>query len=329
EKKLYGNIVDAATEFKSSVAVPDGMTVTQITKTYINVKNQEPQLFWLPRTMPGVSNNVMTINYAYTKKEAAEIQAEIDKNVKTILNKANQYKSTSSKIKVMYDWVCQNSSAAVSSGEEISSIVNGLTKGGELQCSGYAKSMQYLFDIAGIPSVVVVGKTPAGDSHAWNKVYCDNGYYNIDATWGDPIIKRDESYVRYNFFLVPDSWIKNDHLDPNIFYLSNGTGIKLFDEPACTKTSANYYKANKKEFTTYKEAMAGMKAEIDASIKAGLSYTGIRVTTKEVWDKMNTTDSFRELQNYAKSKSSKVQKLSKITNWNDGVLVIQYDVIYK
>ena len=189
--------------------------------------------------------------------------------------------------------------------------------------------MQYLFDLSGIKSVVVIGKNPEGTTHAWNKVYCDNGYYIIDATWGDPINKHGEDYIRYNFFLVPDAWVKNDHLYSNTFFRGNGTTIHLFDEPSCTKTSANYYKVYNKEFSSYDTAIAGMKAEIDAALESGSVAATIRVTDSKLWEKMNSTKAFRELQNYAKSKSKKVQKLSQLKKYNDGTMVIQYDIIYK
>lgn len=329
EKQLYANIVEAAKNFQPKVAVPDGLSVNQTIKTYVNVINQEPELFWLPRAIPTNINGYLTIKYVYTADQVAEIQPALDKNVKTILNTVNQYKSTFSKIKAIYDWIVLNSNFSTSDSEDTCSIKNGLTKGADLQCAGYARTMQYLFDLSGIQSVVIIGKNPEGTTHAWNKVYCDNGYYIIDATWGDPINKHGEDYIRYNFFLVPDSWVKNDHLSPNTYFRSNGVTIKLFDEPSCTKTSANYYKVYNKEFSSYDAAIAGMKAEIDAAIKSGSVATTIRVTDDKLWTKMNSTAAFRELQNYAKSKSKKVQKLSQLKKYNDGIMVVQYDIIYK
>lgn len=329
EKQLYANIVEAAKSFKSKVAVPEGLSVNQTIKTYVNVINQEPELFWLPRAIPVNINGYLNIKYIYTADQAAEIQTALDKNVKTILNTVDQYKSTFSKIKVIYDWVVLNSNFSTSDSEDTCSIKNGLTKGADLQCAGYARTMQYLFDLAGIRSVVIIGKNPEGTTHAWNKVYCDNGYYVIDATWGDPINEHNEDYIRYNYFLVPDAWVKNDHLNPNTYFRSNGFTIQLFDEPACTKTSANYYKVYNKEFSSYKDAMAGMKAELAANIKTGTVATTIRVTSKDIWNKMNTNDSFRELQNYAKAQGKNVKKLSRLKAYGEGTYVVQYDIFYK
>lgn len=329
EKKLYSNLVEAAKNFDPRVVVPEGLTINQVTKTYVNVINQEPQLFWLPRTIPGNINGIMTVKYVYTADQVAEIQPKLDKNVKEVMNMVSQYKSTVSKIKVIYDWVIKNNIFSTSNSEDTCSVRNGLAKGAELQCAGYARTMQYLFDVAGIPSVVIIGKNPKGTTHAWNKVYCDNGYYNIDATWGDPINGQGKDYIRYNWFLVPDSWITNDHLSPNTFFKSNGDTIKLFDAPECIKTGANYYKVYKKEFSSYNDAMAGMKAEIDSAVKAGRSSVTIRVTDKAILDKMNSTTAWRELQKYAKAKSSKVQKLLQFTENNEGIKVVQYDIVYK
>lgn len=327
EQTLYANLVYAAKNFITNVPVPTDLSDDQVVKVYVIVINQEPELFWLPRSVPGRMRNTMRVNYVYDAEQAAEIQKELDKNVKTILNTVNQYKSTFSKIKVIYDWVIKNSIFSLSDTEDTISIKNGLTKGAEVQCAGYAKTMQYLFDLAGIESMVIVGKNAEGSTHAWNKVYCDNGYYNIDATWGD-LNNHGDDYIRYNYFLVPDSWITIDHLHPNTFFRGNGTAIKLFDEPSCTKTSANYYKVYKKEFEGYKNAMAGMKAEIDAAIKSKTVAVTIRVTDESTWNKMNTDTAFRELQNYAKSKSAKVKKLSRLKKYGQGTYVVQYDITY-
>ena len=78
-----------------------------------------------------------------------------------------------------------------------------------------------------------------------------------------------------------------------------------------------------------KDAMAGMKAELAANIKTGTVATTIRVTSKDIWNKMNTNDSFRELQNYAKAQGKNVKKLSRLKAYGEGTYVVQYDIFYK
>lgn len=329
QQKLYGDIVKAAENLETEVAVPSGLLSEDITKVYLMVFNQEPQLFWLSREIPSGYGSIK-LKYEFSSKEdIAAVQKKIDSSVKSILSTANQYTSTFSKLKVFYDWIVKNNEFSKSENADTCSIMNGLVSGGYLQCNGYAKSMQYLCDLAGIDSMVVIGTDSEGHSHAWNVVYCDNGYYNLDSTWGDPINDHNSNYIRYNFFLVPDSWIKNDHLNVNLFFRSNGTTIKLFDPPACTKTACNYFKAYNKEFDNLDDAVQGMYDEIASAVKSGKNVATIRVTSKDLWDTLVTDKYFSTFQKYAKSCSGEVDHLSRQKTNNDGVLVVQYDIFYK
>ena len=119
--------------------------------------------------------------------------------------------------------------------------------------------------------MVVNGNNAQGSTHAWNIVYCDNGYYILDATWGDPITTYGRSsYVRYLFFLANDDMIENTHLNVSTMLIkSTGSRIKIYDPPACTKSACYYFKAYNKEYSTEKSAEEAMYAEIKAAVEAG------------------------------------------------------------
>lgn len=326
EKQLYANIVKAAENMTKKVTVPDGLLSDDIMKVYGMVYNQEPQLFWLSRTVPSGYGSIRIDYTVDSIEERDALKSKIEKNAKAVVAAANQYSSTFSKLKVFYDWIVTNAEFSVTEGDDTCSISNGMT-GGYLQCAGYAKTLMYLCDLAGIECMVITGKNDQGSSHAWNVVYCDNGYYNIDPAWGDPTNDHNSKYVRYNFFLVPDAWIVNDHLSVNKVYKKNGSSIKYFEPPACTKSSANYFKAYNKEFDSVKSATQGMYDELKAAIKAGKNVAHIRVTDKDIWDTLLSNDYAKAFQKYAKEQGN-VSKLSRQKTYADGVLVVQYDIFY-
>ena len=77
-----------------------------------------------------------------------------------------------------------------------SALVNG-----ETVCAGYARAFQNISQQLGIPCYYCTGF--AGESHAWNIVALDDGYYNVDTTWDDTdggnydyFNKTDEDYAR-------------------------------------------------------------------------------------------------------------------------------------
>ncbi|HZK62220.1 MAG TPA: transglutaminase domain-containing protein, partial [Anaerovoracaceae bacterium] len=80
-------------------------------------------------------------------------------------------------------------------------------------CDGYAKAFNMFMDILGIPSERVVGTSHYNNKpvdHAWNRVYVDNQYLNIDVTWDDPVPDRG-SRIRYDYYLITDKKLAKDH----------------------------------------------------------------------------------------------------------------------
>lgn len=329
EQTFYKNVVEAAMKLDRVVEVPEGLTKDDVIKVYSIVYNSEPQLFWMGGTINAGS---VTATISFKTNDASEIasmQAEIDSAASSILSKVNQYSGTVSKLKVIFDSVVLKNDFSKSVEGYNCSIYNGLTGKGNLQCAGYAKTTQYLCDLAGIECCVITGTDANGNSHAWNVVYCENGYYNLDTTWGDPINSFGSDYIQYEFFLVPDAWIHNiTHYNVNKLFRSNGSEIKLFNPPSCTKESCNYFAAYNKLYSSKSDAENAMYKAIDDAIAAGKNVAEIRVTDKSIYDELMSNDYFRKFQNYAKDKSSSVKQLSRMSSFTAGVYVVHYDIIY-
>lgn len=329
EKKFYGDLVYAISNFKKTCAVPSDLLTNDIVKIYGLVYTQEPQLFWMSSTVP---QGYGTINLQYIMTDTKKIQADqtkIDTQVAKLMAKVDAQTSTYNKIKLIYDYIVYACESEVSDSGFNSTIYNAILAKGSTQCVGYAKLFNYLCDIAGIESIVITGKNPQGSTHAWNKVYCEDGYYNIDCTWGDPHNAHDSSYIRYVFFLVPDSWIKDSHLQPCTVTRSNGTVVTYFTAPKATKTTYNYFKVTNSTYSTLASAEKALYAELDAAIKARKNTVHIRVDDKAIYTKMMSDSYAKALQKYCKSKDAKVVKIARQKTNMEGTLVVQYDIFYK
>ena len=330
EQQLYADIVEAAENFEMQIDVSSSFSSDTIFKVYALVYNQEPQLFWLSPQVPVSLGGMLNLQFDISPERAAEVQKDIDANVSEVMSKVNSYTSTVSKLKVIYDWVITHNTFSLQGNYKTCGIYNGLSGGGDLQCQGYAKTVLYLCDVAGIECMVVTGNNTEGSTHAWNVVYCDNGYYILDTTWGDPQTSYGRSsYIRYNFFLANDDMIRNTHLNVSTVARKGGTRIKLYNPPACTKTACYYFKAYNKEYSDLDSAVQAMYAEFDAAIDAGKNVVHIRVTDHDLWDALRETSQWRAFQKYAKSKDSSVKELNQVTKLTEDILVVQYDIKYK
>ena len=331
EKELYGNIVEAALNFEDEAEIPDGMYGDSIDKVYTILFNNEPQLFWLSTALPNMNyaTGGLRMEYAIDRDEAEAVQEEIDDTVADVMSVVGGYSSTVSRLKAIYDWVITNNDFSLQGSFETCGVYDSLTGGGELQCQGYAKTFQYLCDVAGIECMVVNGNNTEGSTHAWNVVYCDNGYYVVDTTWGDPANDYGKSsYVRYLLFLANDEMIENTHLNPGN-PMRKSSSIYLYDAPACTKTACYYFNAYDKTYDSESAALEGMYAEIKAAVKAGKNVAHIRVSDHDLWETMRSDSYWKKYQNYAKELSSDVDKLKRQTTLTEDIYVIQFDIVYK
>ena len=99
--------------------------------------------------------------------------------------------------------------------------VFGFFQNGRIVCDGYAKAFQYLMHRADIPCVVVFGSTVSEEAaseeqfnHAWNKVFVDGKWLNMDVCWSDTgwsttfDLKNDEYYVRHRHWPVTHTALK-------------------------------------------------------------------------------------------------------------------------
>ena len=327
EKALYDAIVGAATSMNFKIRGTDNVSLEKWAKVYGMVYNQEPQIFWLhPKLKVG--------KLYFSESDAAkiaEMQKKIDAVADKLVDEASKMSSTYEKLKHFHDYLVYNSTFELAEDAYNQSIYNAFSGGtstqGNIQCAGYARAMQYLCDKAGIDCMVITGENETGSTHAWNKVKVEGEWYNLDTTWDDPILSTPEyDYLRYNFFLVPDSWInEKTHFQINTKEFSSGGTYKYFDPPAATATAQNYFVKNGLVYNDVDSADKAIKAELDKAADAGLSVAHIMVGSKDVYDAI--TGKAKEYQNYVKEGRSNVKGISN-GSCNPHALIVEFDVKY-
>lgn len=251
EQGLYDMILTAMQNCQTVVDYEGaGYTEADWNKIFCNVYYQEAQVFWVnPFIEPG------EIQYKTTDfDEINAMQASIDNMTQQIVNNASTLTNNVDRVKYIHDCIIQMNNFEKSGGTNYSPTIYGGLVLGNLQCEGYAKTFAYVCNKAGIETIVVTGNVESGASHAWNKVCVDGTWYNIDLTHDDPVLQTPNSeYIRYNYFLVPDSWIEGiSHFRTNLSQLYSGE--ELYKAPSATSADYSYFNYYDKVYTDYESA---------------------------------------------------------------------------
>jgi len=209
EKALYEQVRDAVLGFEEFVKFDPPVQRDMARKIYSLVYSQERNYFWLSNIFyaPDSEVSMLRMNYLYEREDAEIKRAELDFAASTILGGISSEASGFDKVVYFHDEIIRGCS--FSTDEQHVNSAYGVLVTGYGQCEGYAAAMALLCDKAGIPNYIVCGRNSEGSTHAWNKIRLDGEWYNVDCTWDDPIIKRnDPDFVRHDYLLVKDSEIE-------------------------------------------------------------------------------------------------------------------------
>lgn len=270
EKQLYDKICGAVENFEESVSFDAPIPRDTVRKIYRLVYAQERQLFWFSNVFyaPEKEISVYTLSYLFTKDAASVMRAELDLAASDMISELPDDADVFDKLVYFHDRIvtgCEFSQTDINSSSAYGVLVDG--RG---QCEGYAAAMAFLCNKAGIPNYMVTGFDADGATHAWNKVILDGEWYNIDCTWDDPILKRDQrDFVRHDYMLVTDSEIEGvTHFTDELY-----KGI-----PPCTATAGNYFVKKGLVYGTAAEATEAMREQVKNAGLAGKRETEFRLS---------------------------------------------------
>lgn len=114
---------------------------------------------------------------------------KLQNRVKEIADVVRDYPDDYSKVKAIHDYLVLSTKYVLSGYGAYHALFHG-----ECACNGYAASFFLLMDELDIPVTI-----ETGGNHAWNRVYVDGEWYNIDVTWDD------NNGISYDYFLKCDS----------------------------------------------------------------------------------------------------------------------------
>ena len=188
-------------------------------------------------------------------------------------------------------------------------------------CQGYADAMHLLLSRAGFETCYTIGR---GDNinytHKWNYVKLDDGkWYIVDPTWSDPTGKTDPNYICYDYFMISDEVILQDHAMKfdNAYYEQRDGKPYYYVIPSADSMELSYHNVMGYYCTTYEEAYAATEKQLELCAKNGTNYIYLRMSDETVYNEVNENL-------FMKAHDGEIQTLMKEANekygsdFNDG-----------
>lgn len=193
---LYRQIYANANALNDRFAPVEDVSVNSLRNVFAAVYNDHPELFWMDTAYSCKYRRdgrcaEIDLQFNSTAQNLAQEKANFEAKAKEITDGARSLGSNYEREKYVHDSLIAKTDYAASAKmnqSAYSALVNGRTV-----CAGYARAYQYMLQQLGIPCYYCTGY--AGESHAWNIVALDDGYYNVDTTWDDT---GDGTYDYFN-----------------------------------------------------------------------------------------------------------------------------------
>lgn len=181
-RQIYANAKGLNSNFKSVEAV----SVAQTRNIFLAVYLDHPELFWLDTAYSGKYSSrgelvEVGLQFNQTAEDFENSKRVFEQSASDILSQVAGLSGNYEKERLVHDILIGKISYQLSSPMN-QSAYSGIVSD-QTVCAGYARAFQYLMQQLGIPCYYVTGY--AGESHAWNIVWLEDGYYNVDLTWDD------------------------------------------------------------------------------------------------------------------------------------------------
>ncbi|MEY9973988.1 hypothetical protein ABH966_004394 [Lysinibacillus sp. RC46] len=154
----------------------------------------------------GYANNIV-ISFEFTYHISQEEEAFVEQTLTNIITPMHGL-SELQKIQAAHDFIVLTAEYSKETKGSQYSPYTLLTENKGV-CQAYALVLYRMLEKLGFEVQYVPGKV-GEQLHAWVLVKLDDEWYHIDVTWDDPLPDR-KGEVRYNYFLVSDRQLAQDH----------------------------------------------------------------------------------------------------------------------
>lgn len=206
-RHMYRQIYANGTELYPVFAPVETVSTEELYNIISAVYNDHPELFWLETAYAGkyVADGQcveIELKFNRTARELESARQRFDENAQQILAGAGNLSAVHEKERFVHDALIDRITYRM--GAEMNQSAYSALVNGQTVCAGYSRAFQYLMRQLGVPCYYCTGF--AGESHAWNIIRLDDGFYNVDATWDDT------GNGRYDYYNKTDEDYAADHI---------------------------------------------------------------------------------------------------------------------
>lgn len=191
DRDAWNKTVNGETVYVAGYLAVHGLDKEDVAETYAAFRYDNPQYFWLPSGFLYSTSYMCVLTYGEYRLPSDREEA-LENILQTLYADYGVVACLPGKesevANRLYRILLQDASYPVlesHAGRDAWHSVAGVLAGDGAVCEGYAKTLQLLLNLSGIPSVYVVGDA-GGTRHAWNMACMEDGqWYLLDATWDD------------------------------------------------------------------------------------------------------------------------------------------------
>lgn len=211
EKELYAIILEELMEYQETIYFWNSAYVTPvlISEIFKMVLYDNPRIFYTStqKYQIGYDSQVLFLKpkYFFPLSSVLELQKWLDERVYEICEPVLEIRDVFSKEIYIHNYLAKNVKYSKTA---VAQPINAYTVAGTLMennsvCAGVALSFKLLMDYLNIPCIAAIGTATNNsgitERHAWNLVYIDDSYYQIDVTW-DLLNGQKDRVIKYDYF---------------------------------------------------------------------------------------------------------------------------------
>ncbi|MDE5859617.1 MAG: hypothetical protein K2H23_04435, partial [Oscillospiraceae bacterium] len=279
ELELYDEILEAVGTFEEKIPLKtdakeyskileliriEQFAYTQVSRRWSDI-NPETQLF------------DVFFEYRFDADELSRMNMASENAAKKIMEGITDDMDDYEKLKYFHDYLvlnCENST-----NDPYADTVYGALVKKKALCEGYAKAFSYLCNLADIENVIVTGETYV--NHMWNIVKLHGNWYHVDVTWDNPDDELHKDYpdiVLYQYFMVTDSVIKNNHIISD----------EPIEPPKANGINENYFIKEKLNIENEDEFFEVSERAIINAVKDGKQGAMVKFETNDMFVSVTT-----------------------------------------